>query len=678
MSIYWNAAPPNSSIVRSTTVIAGRNVHLAPGKINTSISVAPFVVPEVRAKTDAALSSYAVTSTTLTSTTLVSINPLDGLVLIVGDRVLVDSVGTVNDAQNGIYTVTAVGSGAANWVLTRTSDTIVEGTLVYVSAGTNFARTGWSRIAGDNPVFAQYSATLDLTGGNVGTAGVGVFDSLNANVIELKKITSSAPIVVTDLGAGDSISLSLTQNGIIHANLGSLTSSDDHTQYAHILGRTVPQSIAGGNISGQNLNLRPNSADTSTGSVIVNAVTASSSHTTGAFIVNGGAGIGENLYVNGTGNVAGNMTVGGTINSVNIGTLNSTVGAYPTNLNTLTNTIVAQLATIGTGLNSTRWGYLAAADQPIVSGSNVVFGTIGGTVTTATQPNINHSTLSGLTTGDPHTQYVLANGRGTTQTITAGAGVASVDLVLRSTSNATKGRVLLDETTIASSTTTGALVVSGGVGIGGNVHVGGTSNFTGAMTVSGTINSVNIGTLNSTVSSYAGNLNLLNSTIVTQLSNIGVTVITSTRWAALGAMGSALGLAQLDGTTKLPFSQIPTGTTSTTVSVGDHTHSWRITGTVSADTNVSTTFSLPGFEVYDGAYRVAIYCSTGNGPSAVFEICKSNSSLATNGSVVRVVSQVAGTAELNMQWVHTSRPEVFHNILSGVSTPVTYSFVINA
>lgn len=45
----------------------------------------------------------------------------DGVVASVGDRVLVYN--QTNAAQNGVYTVTTVGSGSTNWVLTRSTDT---------------------------------------------------------------------------------------------------------------------------------------------------------------------------------------------------------------------------------------------------------------------------------------------------------------------------------------------------------------------------------------------------------------------------------------------------------------------------------------------------------------------------------------------------------------------------
>jgi len=57
---------------------------------------------------------------TLTATSNSALDVIDGVTLVVGDRVLIKN--EVAPANNGIYTVTVIGSGAAKWVLTRASD----------------------------------------------------------------------------------------------------------------------------------------------------------------------------------------------------------------------------------------------------------------------------------------------------------------------------------------------------------------------------------------------------------------------------------------------------------------------------------------------------------------------------------------------------------------------------
>lgn len=68
--------------------------------------------------------------------------------------------------------------------------------------------------------------------------------------------------------------------------------------------------------------------------------------------------------------------------------------------------------------------------------------------------------------------YLYKPGLSGGQTATGGTD-ASDNLVLRSTTNATKGQVYLDETTASTSPTTGALRVDGGVGVGGSVYAAG-------------------------------------------------------------------------------------------------------------------------------------------------------------------------------------------------------------
>ncbi len=76
---------------------------------------------------------------------------VDGAAVIVADRVLVKDQS--NLAHNGIYTVTATGSGAAPFVLTRATDfdataEILEGSSVAVTGGTANAGTAWVQITG--------------------------------------------------------------------------------------------------------------------------------------------------------------------------------------------------------------------------------------------------------------------------------------------------------------------------------------------------------------------------------------------------------------------------------------------------------------------------------------------------------------------------------------------------
>ena len=79
-------------------------------------------------------------------------------------------------------------------------------------------------------------------------------------------------------------------------------------------------------------------------------------------------------------------------------------------------------------------------------------------------------TVSTVYASSTKISFVPSTGTITAPILTGSTGAGS-NLVLRSTSNATKGQVYIDETTASSSVTTGALRVGGGVGISGTLYV---------------------------------------------------------------------------------------------------------------------------------------------------------------------------------------------------------------
>lgn len=87
---------------------------------------------------------------TLTNAGAMAAFQVDGYSANVNDRILVKNQTLTQ--HNGIYTVTTVGSGAVNWVLTRATDydqptEIKPGTLVAVNNGTVNANTSWLETA---------------------------------------------------------------------------------------------------------------------------------------------------------------------------------------------------------------------------------------------------------------------------------------------------------------------------------------------------------------------------------------------------------------------------------------------------------------------------------------------------------------------------------------------------
>lgn len=112
---------------------------------------------------------------TLTGVALAAIS-LDSSSPALNDRVLIKN--QASDFQNGIYKVTATGSGIAVFVLTRTTDADqanewVTGDSVFVTAGSTLATTTWDYTGIDSPTmgttsltFVQIAGQGSFTGGN--------------------------------------------------------------------------------------------------------------------------------------------------------------------------------------------------------------------------------------------------------------------------------------------------------------------------------------------------------------------------------------------------------------------------------------------------------------------------------------------------------------------------------
>ena len=101
---------------------------------------------------------------------------IDGVTVSENDRVLVKNQASA--VQNGLYKVTATGSGAAAWVLTRTPDgdeaiEITGGAFVFVEEGTAnadngyvFTHNGTPTLGSDNITVAQFSGAGQISAGD--------------------------------------------------------------------------------------------------------------------------------------------------------------------------------------------------------------------------------------------------------------------------------------------------------------------------------------------------------------------------------------------------------------------------------------------------------------------------------------------------------------------------------
>jgi hypothetical protein len=103
---------------------------------------------DARVAIGSALPSYAASGGVLTASANGALASQDGVALAVGDRVLL-AAGAAG-ADNGLYTVTSLGSAGSKWVLTRATDSatasttaIKSGTEVLIQEGTTYRGTTW-------------------------------------------------------------------------------------------------------------------------------------------------------------------------------------------------------------------------------------------------------------------------------------------------------------------------------------------------------------------------------------------------------------------------------------------------------------------------------------------------------------------------------------------------------
>jgi hypothetical protein len=144
----------------------------------------------VRVATTANLTAtYNAGAKTLTNSGAQAAISIDGVALSSTNRVLVKNQTT--QSQNGIYTVTTVGDGSSNWVLTRATDfdsdpEIVDGAFVFVEEGSSNANSSYVQATNDpildtDPIvfnqFAQAGNTEAGTGLSKSGATINLADT---------------------------------------------------------------------------------------------------------------------------------------------------------------------------------------------------------------------------------------------------------------------------------------------------------------------------------------------------------------------------------------------------------------------------------------------------------------------------------------------------------------------
>jgi len=218
---------------------------------------------------------------------------IDGILMTVGARVLVQ--GQTDQTENGIYSVTTVGTGATNWVLTRASDgnsyapksdtQLGAGSYFFVMQGSQFAGAsyvltlppGEIYFGTSNIVFSQFSQAGSYTAGN----GIAITGTL---------ISANIDGVTTDI-VGGNITVKTSAN-LTTPNIGDAT-------FSSITWNT----LSNGNVTANNLSIS-NIANI-TGNLRVDGIIESNGNVTSNAFINGNnasftnfANIGGNLLAN--------------------------------------------------------------------------------------------------------------------------------------------------------------------------------------------------------------------------------------------------------------------------------------------------------------------------------------------------------------------------------------------
>ena len=188
---------------------------------------------------------------TLTNAGVQAALVIDGVSLAVSDRVLVASQAA--QLQNGVYTVTNIGSGATNWVMTRATDydqpaEIIQGQLIPINQGTLYGghslqETGagpWT-IGVTSIIFGALnsfpvSPTNGGTGGSNPTAhgvliaeGASPMTSLVLGAGQILIGTTASDPAVATLTPGTGISISSASGSITISSSGATTWIDQTT-----------------------------------------------------------------------------------------------------------------------------------------------------------------------------------------------------------------------------------------------------------------------------------------------------------------------------------------------------------------------------------------------------------------------------------------------------------------
>lgn len=405
---------------------------------------------------------------------------------------------------------------------------------------------------------------------------------------------------------GSTINLSTIAAGTAkHADLTDITEyNDDHIQYALLAGRGAGQTLIGGTASGNNLTLRPNSANTTSGSVIINSTKSSIDNSSGSLVVNGGLGVGGDIYATNINAIAGNLNSLTVTGTSTLGNIESNVSGNLANFYNVNVAGSLSVATFGSasnnlsilggplnlnnnvGTSTTNIGTGNTNGNVLIGGGNTsqVIELKGGTSGGSLNLNVNNNSATNIGT---NTTATVAIGSNNNQNVFISGNVSINDSVNRPTKIGTGTSTGNIE--IGSGNTTQQISIKGGNSGTGVVLINDAANSASTnIGTNGTIGNITIGSGNSTqqirIKSGTSGFTLINHDAGATTSNIGTgdtsgniyigSTSTSTTTApfATGQQvfikgGNAAGKVYINNNSATADTNIGTGTTTGNVNI---------------------------------------------------------------------------------------------------------------